>query len=47
MKQYSKLITLPFIGAAFFLFLLLPIFQVLASENETIGWDETIGGVLA
>lgn len=36
MKQYSKLTANPFIGAVFFLFLLLPIFQALASDNETI-----------
>jgi len=36
MQQYRKLTTLPFSATAFFLFLLLPIFQALASENDTI-----------
>ena len=36
MRQYSKLTTTPFIGTAFFVFLLLPIFQALASDNDTI-----------
>jgi len=36
MRQYSKLGTITFIGTAIFLFLFLPIFQVVASDNDTI-----------
>ncbi|OEU57762.1 MAG: hypothetical protein BA862_01345 [Desulfobulbaceae bacterium S3730MH12] len=36
MRYYSKLTTIPFIGTALFLVFLLPIYQVLASNNDTI-----------